>query len=153
MNFKLYVNSAFGVNRKQINVGVPRGSCIGPLSFLLYVNDLPQTVENSTIAVYTEDTSLSYRSIDVHQLNDSMSKDLTTVFEWLNGKKLSLNMAETKVMIIATKLKERCLVNNNEELSLIILEKQIDNVLAAKYLVGKIISKFYQQKVEEQLVF
>jgi len=45
-----------------------------------------------------DDTSLSYRSDDVHQQNEAMNKDLTTVSEWLTGNKLSLNVAKTKAM-------------------------------------------------------
>ena len=83
---------------------------------------------------YADDTSLSYRSDGVHQLNEALTKDLATVFEWLKGNKLSLNVAKTKAMVISTKQKERCLAKNNEELSLNIQEQQIDDVLIAKYL-------------------
>ena len=86
---------------------------------------LPQAVQNSTIAMYADDTCLSYRSDDIHQLNEVINKGLTTVFEWLKGlttifewlkgNKLSLNAAKTKAMVISTKQKERCLAKNNEE--------------------------------------
>ena len=62
-----------------------------------------------------------------------MNKDLTTVFEWLKGNKLSLNVAKTKAMVISTKQKERYLAKNNEKFSLNINDEQIDNVLTAKY--------------------
>ena len=65
--------------------------------------------------MYADDTSLSYRSDDIHQLNEAMSKYLSTVFEWLKGNELSLNIEKTKAMIITTKQKERCLANNSEE--------------------------------------
>ena len=104
------------------------------VSSLYYINDLPQAVQNSTVAMYADDTSLSYQSDGVHQRNEVMNKDLANVFEWLNGNKLTLNVAKTKAMVISTKLKERCLAKNNEELSLNIQEERIDNVLIAKYL-------------------
>ena len=50
----------------DITIGVPQGSFLGPLLFLLYVNDPPQVVQNSTIAMYADDTSLSYQSDDIH---------------------------------------------------------------------------------------
>ena len=102
----------------EINKGLPHGSCLGPLLFLLYINDLPQAIQNSKVAVYADDTSLSYRSDNVHQLNEAMNKNLTTVFEWLKGNKLSLNIAKKKTMATSTKQRERYIAKNNEKLSL-----------------------------------
>ena len=93
-------------------------SCLEPLLFLLYINDLPQAIQDSTVAMYADDTSLSYRSDDAHLMNEAMNKDLTTVFEWLKGNKLSLHVAKTKAMVIASKQKERHLATNHEKLSL-----------------------------------
>ena len=84
----------------DINIGVPQGSCLGPLLFLLYINDLLQAVKNSPIVMYADATSLSYRSDDIHKLQEAMNKDLTTVVEWLKGNKLSLSVAKTKAMVI-----------------------------------------------------
>ena len=58
------------------------------------------------IAMYADDTNLCYRSDDIHQLNEAMNKDLTSVFEWLKGNKMSLNAAKTSTIIISTKQKE-----------------------------------------------
>ena len=118
----------------NINIGVPQGSCLGLLLFLLYSNDLPQAVKNSTIAIYDDDTIIAYRSDDIHKLQETMSKDLTTVVEWLKGNKLSLNVAKTKATIISTKQKEKSLSGNNKELSLKIKEEPIDIVLSTKNL-------------------
>ena len=63
----------------DINVGVPQGSCLGPLLSLLYINDLPQAATTSTVAMYAHDISISYRSDDIHK---PMNNDLTTVVEW-----------------------------------------------------------------------
>ena len=118
----------------DINIGVPQGSCLGPLLVLLYIIDLPQAVQNSTVAMYADDISLSYRSDDIHLLNAGMNKVLTCVFEWLKGNKLSLNVAKTKAMVISSKQKEKHLAKNHGKLSKKIQDEQIDNVLTAKYL-------------------
>ena len=67
-----------GVSSKTegIDVGVPQGSCLGPLLFLIYVNDLPQAVQNLTVSMYADDTSPCYQSSDIDELNEAINNDL-----------------------------------------------------------------------------
>ena len=58
--------------------------------------------------MYADDTSLSCRYDDAHQLNEAMNKGPAAAIEWLKGNKLSLNVAKTKAMVIATKQKDKC---------------------------------------------
>ena len=62
----------------QVNaviIGVPQGSCLGSLLFLVYINGLPKVVENCTVAMYADDTGLYIRSASLAQLNETISKD------------------------------------------------------------------------------
>ena len=86
------------------------------------------------VTIYANDASLSFRSVDIHQLNEALSKELTTVVEWLKGNKLSLNVTKTKAMDMLTKQEKTCLAINNEELSLNIQEEPKDNILIIEYL-------------------
>ena len=67
-----------GVSSKTegIDVGVPQGSCLGLLLFLIHINDLPQAVQNSTVSMYVDDTSLCYQSSDINELNEAINNDL-----------------------------------------------------------------------------
>ena len=81
-------------NVAEIEVGVPQGSCLGPLLFLSYINDLPQAVQDFSVTMYADDTSLCHQSHDLTQLNEAINSDLKKLETWLNGNKLSLNVAK-----------------------------------------------------------
>ena len=118
----------------DIEVGVPQGSCLGPLLFLIYINDLPQAVQDSNVSMYADDTSLCYQSHDLTRLNEAINSDLTKLDTWLQGNKLSLNVAKTHSMLISTKQKLNILKGQNEDLKLKIRDNELEVVKKTKYL-------------------
>ena len=84
-------------------MGVPQGSCLGPLLFLVYINDLPCIIKNPKVSMYADDTSLYHFSKDVSQLNWAINEDLRKLDRWLKGNKLSLNGTKAHSMLITTK--------------------------------------------------
>ena len=119
---------------RDIETGVPQGSCLGPLLFLIYINDLPQAVQDSVVSMYADDTSLCYRSSDITQLNEAINNDLSKLDTWLQGNKLTLNVAKTHSMLVSTKQKHKMLESQNEKLILKIRNKELDKVQNTKYL-------------------
>ena len=83
-----------GIDSKveEINVGVPQGSCLGLLLFLIYINDLPRSVPGSRVSMYADDTSICHQSFDIAQMNEVINSDLAQVEKWLKGNKLCLLM-------------------------------------------------------------
>ena len=122
-------------------VGVPQGSCLGPLLFLIYINDLPRSVQGSRMSMYADDTSICHQSSDIAQLNGAINSDLVLVEKWLKGNKLSLNVMKAHAMLISTKPKHKTLMNQGESLKLKIRNDELEVVQKTKYLGVQIDNK------------
>ena len=81
-----------------ISCGVPQGSILGPLLFLLYINDLPNCNLLSDVRMYADDTNLTFASKDPNELFSSLTHDLSNVKQWLDYNRLSLNVLKTKCL-------------------------------------------------------
>ena len=86
------INGASSRIEKKIHCGVPQGSCLGPLLFIVYINDLPLCLERCQVTMYADDTSISFTARSVNDLNLTMNKELDSLRKWLQGNKLSLNV-------------------------------------------------------------
>ena len=102
---------------QDIKCGVPQGSCLGPLLFLIYVNDLPFALDRTRATMYADDTSISYSSRSVTDLTQVINADLDSIRLWLEGNKLSLNVAKTQSMILGSGVRLRSLGRNDDTAS------------------------------------
>lgn len=96
-------NSAF----KIIKHGVPQGSVLGPLLFLIYINDLNICIQNSTVYHFADDTNLLNIQDDYKKLQKSINQDLKNLYMWLLANKISLNCSKTELIFFkkqATKI-------------------------------------------------
>jgi len=92
-------NNAFSTWDK-INIGVPQGSVLGPLLFLVYVNDLPSAIPstvantNSSIILFADDTSLIINDPDLMNFERNLNTNFRIVNEWFNSNLLSFNLTK-----------------------------------------------------------
>lgn len=87
--------------RKRIITGVPQGSILGPLLFLIYINDLPETSTMFDMLMYADDTTL-YCNLTAYNTQNCINAELKAIQYWMASNKLSLNTAKTKFMVFHT---------------------------------------------------
>ena len=86
----------------EINFWGIQGSCLGPLLFLLYINDRPFTLRKAHATMFANDTGISYSSDKIEEIDAVVNAELTCLETWLQGNKLSLNIDKTQAMIIGS---------------------------------------------------
>ena len=84
---------------KKLTTGVPQGSILGPLAFLLYINDLVDNISQCKTLLYADDTILLSSHQDVGIATTQLQNDLTKLDTWCFDNKLSINYKKTKTMI------------------------------------------------------
>ena len=141
-----------------VSSGVPQGSILGLLLFLIYSNDMSQAVK-CNLFLYADDTCLVYQHKDINEIEKQLNKDFETICDWFVDNKLSIHFGDdkTKSILFATKFK----IKNVRKLNIKYGDIQIKQHSKAKYLgcmldekmSGETMELFVINKINNKLKF
>ena len=112
---KCSVNGALS-SASKLTYGVPQGSILGPLLFLIYINDLPNCLDISCAKMFADDTNITVPGCTFAELEQATNSELNNLYNWLKANKLSLNIAKTEFMVISTR--QKFLAENCSEINI-----------------------------------
>jgi len=108
---------------QPISYGVPQGSILGPLLFLIYINDLPFLIKSGSPILFADDSNIIYEADNIAALNTSVNAELPKLDVWFATNKLSVNVKKTKYVIFHPKNKNKTIANFTLTLSGVILDR------------------------------
>ena len=89
-------------NALPVNTGVPQGSILGPLLFIIFINNMCNVIRYGDISMYADDTTLSVCGNNADDISKKLKLDLEALVIWLRNNKLFLNTDKTKTMLVGT---------------------------------------------------
>ena len=108
---KQYISiNGYNCKHLSISLGVPQGSALGPLLFLIYINDLNTAIKHCKVHHFVDDTNLLHINGSIKKLNKTISLDfklkLSDLTNWFNTNKISLNVIKTQLILFKPKIKK-----------------------------------------------
>ena len=114
---RVCVNNVISGDQFIIN-GVPQGSILGPLMFLLFINDLPLYTKPVFTDMYADDTTMYEIGISQAEIERNLQLALNNLSKWCKANGMVINTAKTKLMLITTHQRRTVLNTNNLILTL-----------------------------------
>jgi hypothetical protein len=113
----------------KITTGVPQGSVLGPLLFLLYINDIQNCSDVVSFVLFADDTNAFYSNSSINIAKEAMQREMNEILKWLSTNKLSINTTKTKLILFRARNKKQL-----TEIDIKINDQSIEQVKCTKFL-------------------
>ena len=117
-------------DRLSVTCGVPQGSVLGPLLFLVYINDLDAALDSCKAKLYADDTVLYQSGVNVQEASGKLQTSLNKFCSWAKVNKLTINVNKTKLMVFGSRSK----VKKAKDVKIYIHDILLQRVPTFKYL-------------------
>ena len=140
-------------SRQAVSCGIPQGSSLGPVLFLIYINDLPNCCSVLAFRIFADDTNVFASARDLRSLEQLINNELKEVKHWCNANKLSINFSKTNFMIVKSPRKKDLAVNikiESEDVTKSLLERKdrvkylgvhLDDTVSFKHHISYVASR------------
>ena len=88
---------------KAVSVGIPQGSVLGPLLFIIYCNDMPKLLKYCSSVIFADDTTIYHAGTNQTEVYRKMNSDLETLSDWFKANKLSVNASKLNMWFLNAK--------------------------------------------------
>ena len=118
---------------------MPQGSILGPLLFLIYINNLSKAIIFSSVHHFADDTNILYASSSLKDINKKFNHDLSNLVQWLRANKILLNISKTEIIIFKSHSKQ--------------ITKHLNFRLSGQKIIPKNHTKYLGIIIDEHLTF